>query len=94
MTGATASPGGRRLAIGVRAATPASGPLTVAVDARLTGRTVRVTTARRLRGGTLLLHVDLPRGAGAWRSLRITARFAGSDRVGPATAWLVVVRGR
>jgi hypothetical protein len=85
---------GRRLTVSGRAAAQALGALSLTLSARTARRTVTVVTGRRLSGGRFVVHLDLPRAARSFRSLRVRVRFAGSDRVWPGTASMVLVAAR
>lgn len=86
---------GRRLTVVGLSSPLAVGALGITVAAR-TGakRMVTVVTARSLRGGRFVVHLNLPRAARTWRSLKITARFAGNTRVLPGSHTLVLVPAR
>jgi hypothetical protein len=85
---------GRRVTIVGRATDQAAGALSVVLAAKVPRRTLTVTTGGHLRGGRFTVRLDLPGAARPWRSLRISVRFPGSDRVWPGVGSLVVVRGR
>jgi iron transport multicopper oxidase len=86
---------GKRLTIVGLSNPLASGSLGLTVTARTTARrTSTVVTGRRVLGGRFVVHVTLPRAARRWRSLKVTARFAGNSRVWPGAATLVLVPAR
>jgi hypothetical protein len=86
---------GRRLTIVGLVNPLAAGSLGLTVTARTTAkRTATLVTGRTVRGGRFVVHVTLPRAARRWRSLKISARFAGNSRVWPGAATLVLVPAR
>jgi hypothetical protein len=85
---------GRRLTIVGLASPKAAGALSLTLSAKVARRIVIVTTGRRLHGGRFVVHVTLPPGARAFRSLAVRARFAGSRSVAAGTSTMVLVRAR
>ncbi|HWH93856.1 MAG TPA: choice-of-anchor D domain-containing protein [Baekduia sp.] len=86
---------GRRLGISGRVVSAATGPISVTLSARVGRRTVTAVTGARLWGrSTYAITLVIPRAARSWRRLQVSVRFAGSSRVRPGTASMVLIRAR
>jgi iron transport multicopper oxidase len=96
VTKATLSRDARKLAIRGIVAKNARGPVGVTVRAKVGKRLVTVETAASLPGGrsTYAFSITLPKTMRKWTKITISVRFPGSQTVWPATAVMVVTRGR